>query len=293
MTAIPDPGFPGLEHLYATACRKARSQITTEIVIATVTWATHVLETCNPRNRKRSESLVRRIRDSILGGRWQVNGEPVIFASDGTLLDGQHRLFAIVAAGIAVPVLVVRGVDPSAFSTLDQGKIRNRADVLSIPTSEGAERAKSSTVLAGALSHVFRWENGYLDAMHRFPDNTEILDLNIRHPGVNDSVAQALARCKKGIHPPSLFAALHYIFHRLDAALAKSFFERVWDHIGVEPNSNEAALNVWLENRPSRNFADMLSLLAVVIKCWNRLRTGEPAPGIYKFSDKERFPEIK
>ena len=39
-----------------------------------------------------------------------VNGEPIQIAEDGTLLNGQHRLNAVIESGATVPMLVVRGL---------------------------------------------------------------------------------------------------------------------------------------------------------------------------------------
>lgn len=40
-----------------------------------------------------------------------MTGEPIKFAHNGRLLDGQQRLMALVDANVAVDFLVVRGLD--------------------------------------------------------------------------------------------------------------------------------------------------------------------------------------
>ena len=50
-------------------------------------------------------TLVRDIRD----GNWRQTGEAIKFDWDGRLIDGQHRLHAIVAAQTATRMLVVTG----------------------------------------------------------------------------------------------------------------------------------------------------------------------------------------
>ena len=57
-------------------------------------------------------------------GLWVANGEAVIFDDAGRLIDGQHRLSAIVRAGVPVEMLVVRGVESKSFQTIDQGCMR-------------------------------------------------------------------------------------------------------------------------------------------------------------------------
>lgn len=63
-------------------------------------------------------------------GRWEMNGEPIQFAEDGTLLNGQHRLTAIVESGVTVPLLVVTGVKKDV-AIYDDGKTRSPMDVAS------------------------------------------------------------------------------------------------------------------------------------------------------------------
>ncbi|NBW19835.1 MAG: hypothetical protein EBR82_68865, partial [Caulobacteraceae bacterium] len=99
----------------------------------------------NVKNRALNNRHCKRIRDVILSGDWWLNGETIIFGADGTLLDGQHRLTAIVQAGVCVDVLVVRGIDEEAFRTLDGGRTRTTGEVL------GIEGEKNSNAVAGAV----------------------------------------------------------------------------------------------------------------------------------------------
>jgi len=56
-----------------------------------------------------------------------LNGETLKFAKNGkgwVLVDGQHRLNAVIEYGRPVKMLAIRGVDDSGFKTLDQGYSR-------------------------------------------------------------------------------------------------------------------------------------------------------------------------
>lgn len=279
---------------YRKRFEAAAATVRAGVQLVTPEWAAGVLDKHNTRNRRLSERTVKRLIEIIAGGRWECNGEPIVFDVAGRLVDGQHRLEAVVAAAVAVPVLVVTGVPEGAFATLDQGKLRSRADVLSVPTTDGGDREERTTVLAGALGWVHRWECGSLGSTRDYPDNSQTIALLARHPGVRESVLEAASRCKRGTHSPSLFAALHYLFGLKDARARDTFFKRVWDHVGVEEGSGEWVLNKWLDNRPSRSSgAELVVTAACVIKTWNRIRAGEPAAGVLKFAAAEPFPEIK
>jgi len=61
-------------------------------------------------------------------GDWAMTGQPIIIGSDGTVMDGQHRLMAVIQTGRSVWLLVVRGVDPSLMPMIDRGAPRSGTD---------------------------------------------------------------------------------------------------------------------------------------------------------------------
>lgn len=63
-------------------------------------------------------------------GRWHDTGQGIIFDETGTLIDGQHRLLAIIESGIGVHMDVIRGVSRSAMAYIDVGAKRSTNDYL-------------------------------------------------------------------------------------------------------------------------------------------------------------------
>jgi len=61
----------------------------------------------------------------------------IAFGPDGTLLDGQHRLWAICMSGISVEMFVWRDVEPQSMMAIDSGKARSLADILNIAGENG------------------------------------------------------------------------------------------------------------------------------------------------------------
>ncbi len=82
----------------------------------------------NTLNREINQYRVFSYASEMKAGRWRLNGDTIRFAVDGTLLDGQHRLWAVVEAGVPVDFHVVYGIDPSVRSTIDTGRPRSTAD---------------------------------------------------------------------------------------------------------------------------------------------------------------------
>lgn len=83
-------------------------------------------------NRRINDGTVTRYADDMQAGRWINNGQPLVFNEAGQLLDGQHRLRAVIVSGRTMAFLVVRGVPSVAMETLDTGRSRSTQDVLSL-----------------------------------------------------------------------------------------------------------------------------------------------------------------
>lgn len=85
---------------------------------------------------------------------WQFNGAPVLISNKGELLDGQHRLTAIIESGISQILLVIHGVDAQAMATIDAGRGRSYADILKI------REFANHGYLAGLTARVWQWWHG-------------------------------------------------------------------------------------------------------------------------------------
>jgi len=98
-----------------------------EITIVTPEMAKQWLQ-CNITNRRYRLDWVTQLRGVIERGEWITTHQGVAFDEAGNLLDGQHRLGAIAAAGIPVKVMVTRGLPKEAFAVMDRGKARSLRD---------------------------------------------------------------------------------------------------------------------------------------------------------------------
>lgn len=114
------------KYTYGTDVSSDYRGVTTSIERITPEVAAEMLK-CNVNNR-----AVKRepIESALKDGQWRLNGATIVFAGDGTLLDGQHRLMACVASGVPFDTIVVRGLAHSSQVTMDSGVKRSVADHL-------------------------------------------------------------------------------------------------------------------------------------------------------------------
>ena len=72
--------------------------ITTKVEKITPELAREYLKKNTDNYRKLARGTVRNYAEDIKNGRWELNGETIVFAESGVLQDGQHRLAAIIQA---------------------------------------------------------------------------------------------------------------------------------------------------------------------------------------------------
>lgn len=82
-----------------------------------------------------------------------VTHQPIAIATDGTLLDGQHRLTAIVETGIGAYLLVATDCDKRTFPLIDRGRSRSTSDALHITNREAA----IGRLLFGISQNLMGW----------------------------------------------------------------------------------------------------------------------------------------
>ncbi|TMM43070.1 MAG: hypothetical protein E6F99_00955 [Actinobacteria bacterium] len=153
----------------------------------------------NTANRPLSGRTVRDFAQAMRRGEWRVTHQGIAFDTTGALVDGQHRLAAIVEADVPVEVTVFSEVPEGAFDVLDTGKRRNAADVLAI------EGEKSAVMLAAMVRTVWLYENRpelNWSGGDAGVSNHQIVQTLLQHPklrdfiGVGEQIAAATGMIK-------------------------------------------------------------------------------------------------
>lgn len=80
----------------------------------------------NESNRTLRRTRVMQYAHDMKEGKWNLTGQGITFGRDGNLLDGQHRLNAVIVAGVPVNFLVV--TDADVVPTYDCGLSRSIVD---------------------------------------------------------------------------------------------------------------------------------------------------------------------
>jgi hypothetical protein len=164
----------------------------------------------NTANRPLTKRTVREFAEAMRRGEWRVTHQGIAFDTAGALVDGQHRLAAVVEADVPVEMTVFTEVPVGAFDVLDTGKRRNAADVLAI------EGEKSAVMLAAMVRTVWLYENRpelNWSGGSAGVTNHQIVQALVDHPklrdyvGPGEQIAQATGMIKSAAGSASYLVA--------------------------------------------------------------------------------------
>lgn len=218
------------------------------------------------KNRQVKRSVVSEYAESIKNGEWNYAvGDPIRIDTHGRVIDGQHRLLAVVQSDTPQHFYLISNLPPESVNFIDIGQPRSHADFVAMT---GA--ADSKRVAAGVrwVSHYQGDRTWYARSglpRHKIAqwiqDHPEIL----RSAVVSQQVKDVLRRM-------GVATGTHYIFSLIDKAEADSFFEKLRTGLNVEEGDPVYRLRERLID-PWRKLGEY-ETSAFVIKAWNLTRSG-------------------
>lgn len=250
----------------------ARSSIKASLVEVTPKLAAQWLR-MNKKNRPLSGPTVDHYASQVHKGSWELTGDTIKFNGDGDLIDGQHRLRAIIQAGKPIKTLIVRGVPSTAFDRLDTGRTRNLRDVLALD-GELTGNAATDFSVASAMRWVYRLSTDPTLGRKGRLTNHEILTFCQNLKGFKNSLKFG-ELSREITRSTALGMALHYLFSKKDRELADAFFIGLGEGAGLEAESPLHHLRErMIKDNMSKARIPRKDALATMIKTWNIMRAG-------------------
>jgi hypothetical protein len=241
----------------------------------------------NTHNRPLQEHHVKFLASEMLNDRWKFNGDTIVFCNNDILRQGQHRLSAIIKTGCTQKFIVVRGIEPDAFSTMDCGKTRNGSDALAL-IGEKNTKAKSAI-----LVWIDKYYNGSIFNLNRSGVNKKISPSYILELNAIYSDLELLNKDARNLGCMAIINASQYIFSKLSKSDCEHFFHKILTGENILNTDPEMLLrNRLIQNQISKAKLSNKYIFALFIKTWNARRSGIPLKSLrYKEEgNSETFP---
>jgi hypothetical protein len=252
------------------------------------------LLTYNTNNRKPRESIVARYAKEMKEGRWKEDtGELVKISKSGVLLDGQHRLLAVVKSGCSIAFHVSFEMKDEIFEVIDQGSKRNATDIFLI------EGCQYSTMIPSMIQTYCLLKNGkvgqrgtQLDNKHSPSKLLEIYNQDVESWNDVAKKSHNWYQQFSKIIQPSTIGAFYALFKDIDNVQALDFMEQLCK--GTRINNDTIH---WLRKKLTDDKISSFKMQtsyknAIIIKTWNNFRKNISTSRVNYNLEKEKFPLV-
>lgn len=242
--------------------------------------AAHWLEMANTHNRPLKAHTVTKYTREMTEGRWRpLIGEPISFSENGTILNGQHRLWAIVKSGRAQMMLVLGGLEMNTQDAMDAGAVRVAGQQLALHGWKNATGASATSRL------LLQWRGGGLFSDVYRPSTAEVVTFAEQH---RDALAAATAtgiRVRKTtpilvpVTSAVAFTAYEMALenpHRFTLEKTAEFFTALETGANLPTHHPILTLRATATRRAANKVRTSAAReLFNVVRAWNAWRTGE------------------
>lgn len=247
----------------------------------------------NKTNRKVNRNQVNRYVAQMKKGQWQEDtAEPIKIAVNGRLLDGQHRLSAVVLANQGFFFHIASNISEATFPVLDTGKKRSPSDALDI------SGVKNSTPTAGGISVYLSLKKGKVtDGRKReAATNDDVVNEYNNRPNFwNNVVSRSLTYYTtfNRTMSPSLIIGWYALFNDISSDKAEDFMHKLCTGVGLTTTSNPIVQLKAILEKSKTTYGRKLNdydRTALIIKAWNDYLSGTNR--MLKFDAKESYPKL-
>lgn len=254
--------------------------------LVTPEMATKWLEEGNVHNRSVRQSVVERYARDMANGDWMLTHEGIAFDNNGVLIDGQHRLWAVIESKTPTSFMVARGAETATQAVIDGSLPRTMVDTMKLAFGREVSANALSVAKALGTGKVKNTTMTRQEIARAYDDHREAIDFAMK----------VFTRKISGITTVPMYTVMARAFYSQDREKLTRFAEILTSGI-VDPKdggeSSVLILRNWLlEKRPMRGTTAMAPSKAVYGKAERALEAflqGEEV-GILYAAKSELFP---
>lgn len=253
-------------------------------------------------NRNISRPTVITYAEAMKSGNWLLNGVCIIFDNEGHLIDGHHRLHAVIEAGIPVTFSVCRGAPADAFVTYDCGRHRTIGQILSIRGTKhynmvgsivaaNEQLIKTGKLIGNNSAISGKTGRGKMTNKERFE---QFMKDEKGFSAVAEIIVRLQGRCR--IIQASWSGGLYYYLTHTGGYKENEvlpFFEALYSLDSSDIEVVNMLRKVLMTAKMTGNKLVPEKQWAFIVKAWNCYATGK-TPKIFKYArSQEEIPELK
>lgn len=249
-------------------------------------------------NRPLRTRIVECYAEDMVAGLWDETGEAIKFSRTGNLLDGQHRLKAIIESNTTLEMLVITGLPDQAQNSMDQGAARTANQALGM---NGVTNASLSggvarwLLLAGevpgpGLEQALKKKASTPRILKMVQDNPDIMHAASKYSSLKNAVPGS----------PTALCYTYLILHRIDPAACEEFFMAGLVDMSFKAmrDPRKAALRALQrmdreEGISAASKDKAFATVSVLTRAWNAWRQGEELDSILLKKNGKIIPPVE
>ena len=244
----------------------------------------------NKVNRNQKEKVIKKYANDMRKGNWKQNtAELIKFSKTNRLLDGQHRLLAIVMADIEMQMYIAFDLDDEVFDVLDTGSVRTAGDAFKIAG------VSYSVILPSIIQFS---ENLFIGGkssknMERLTNQELLVKYNEKEDYYLDIASRSMTFYNQfaKILAPTTIGGFIIFFNSKSSADCELFFQELCTGQNVTNKTIFVLRNKLIENKTSVKKMGNEYINALIIKAWNLYRLRQEAKVLRYNKELERsFP---
>lgn len=253
----------------------------------------------NTNNRPVSKKRVDHYTSLMTNGKWHLTHQGIAISKTDVIIDGQHRLLAVVRANMPIDFTITYGVDDDTFKYVDVGYSRTTSNIFAI------ENIANYTRHAAGISRYHDFINNHRslsirgsgktinhythDDYLKFYYNNEPLLIDIL------SKVSGWYNRYKILNTSEMYAIFTYCV--IDANWSFSKVESFFDHVFMlrhDSPSNVPRLlfDKLIQDATGTTQMKPIARTAMLIKAFNYFVKGKSLKRLHYVDDNEQFPTI-
>ena len=243
---------------------------------------------CNVNNRNVRPLWVKALARDMKNGAFKNNGDAIRFDSTGNLIDGQHRLLAVLESGVTLrEQIVVYDIAQEAVNTIDSGAKRTDSDrfkMASIP---------NSAIASATARAICNYEAGDLTLKSKFTSDEVRKAYDAHEKQIVEALPLARSCYKAVGGSGSLYVMVFTFGLSYDTEKTKQFAKDVSTGVGLQEDSPALAFRNAVTKSFSHHKARMHDayFLQLLIKAFNKAMKNQRSK-LIRWAETERKEDL-